>query len=511
VPETTLKPSPPDSLGQSQRPGRLLHNLLHQGVANFSGSLANLLLMPLVIKTAGAAVFGGYVVLNSLFTLTTQAFTLGAGYKCRRSLPTASTGTERAGLFVSSASFQLVTYAIAAVALMLAMPAIRHVFLHDQAPFALWLVPPLVFAGYLTYLSDDFYRYTQRLRFISFATAARSFGVPALVLTLGLVSGRLSMNRLFAAQTVAFIVPGLVLWLLIVREIPLRFKLSSWEYYRNDIRYGLPLATAVLVENFLATSDRYILAGCLSIKDVGAYSVACALGSLILLVPKVVSSVLPATLAQAMDTGRKAEAESLLNRALQGYMLLAVPFIGGCALLSPALLTIIGNPEVAAIARWVPPIIAVGSALYGYTWIVFASIFVQMNTRLWFHANVAAAITAVALNFALLALFHRVEAAAVAMTLSYALSMLIIERARSRSWRIHLDLRLLGKAFLATLVMMLVVWALGQSPVVRSVPSLAVTAQIAVGIVTYAIVLMQLSGLPYSSLKGMLGCWRKAR
>lgn len=479
---------------------KLIGGLLYQGLSNFSGVLTSLVLMPVVIKSSGSATFGAFVVLNTLLTLTAQAFSLGAGYKCRRQLPSAEDAGARSALFLPNASIQLITYTAAALAIISALDIIQRTLLVGLPRLQWWIVPVALAATYLNILSDDYFRYTHRLKFIGLAAAARAICYTALVVLLATGLQPLTAGQLLLAQSVATILPALCLWLFIAREIPLRFRLDAWTQHRWDIRFGLPLLTAVLVENFLATSDRYILAGLLTPAHVGAYAAAFAVGSLILLVPKVVSSVLPAALSQAVDQGRRTEATALFNHILQFYFLLAMPFVAGCALLARPVLALLGNAEVTALGAHAVPIIAIASALYGYTWMIFSSLFVEMDTRLWFRANVAAAITAVTLNLILVSIFRRIEAAAMAMLVSYAVSAAIIERQRSRAWPIRMDLPMLGKMLLGTAVMSLCVMGITRWPLLHTSMMLTAIVPAVAGALIYGLILWRLGALPLSDL-----------
>jgi O-antigen/teichoic acid export membrane protein len=482
---------------------RLLGGLFFQGLSNFSSVITSLLLMPVVIKAAGADTFGAFVVLNTLFTLTAQAFTLGAGYKCRRQLPAAETPAARTALFVPNASLQLLMYAAGALVLWLVLPPLHRLLLKDAPAVAGWVVPLAFGATYLNMLSDDYFRYTHRLKFVALAGGARAVCYAAFVIPLALHADSLTAGQLLAAQAVATLLPAAGLWLIIAREIPLRFRLETWAQHRWDIAFGLPLLTAVLVENLLATSDRYILAALLTPAHVGAYAAAFAVGSLILIVPKVVSAVLPAALSQEVDQGRRAGAVSLFSHVLELYFLLAIPFLAGSFLLARPVLLLLGNAEVAALGGPAVPLVALGSILYGYTWIIYSSLFVEMDTRLWFRANAAAAVVAVLLNLALVFFFRRIEAAAVAMLASYALSTIIIERQRSHEWPVRVRAAILVKGFLATALMSAVVVLLVRWPLLpASVP--AALLPTAIGILVYGFTLWGMNVLPIDDLRRIL-------
>jgi O-antigen/teichoic acid export membrane protein len=484
-------------------------NLFFQGAAQASSYAVNLTIIPLVIKTTGAGTYGAFVILNSMFMLSMQLFSLGAGYRCRRRLPAMALSAEREMLFLPSASFQLLSYLLTAAIMASLVPWIDAWFFKGNHPLSIWLVPFVVLSNYLLNLAEDYFRNTQRVKLMSVVFIIRSFLQPAIVVIISLWRHVVSVDSLFIAQTLAIALPALFLWRMMAREIHLRFKLDPWEQYRWDIRHGFPLMSAVLVENLLAVCDRYILAGYLSMQHVGAYAAACAIGSLILFVPKMVTYVMLPALSHAIDIGQRREAQALLNRALQFYLFLCVPFLAGAALLAKPLLTLLGNAEVAALGHWVVPLVAAGCGIYGYTFLVFNSLFVQMDTRVWLRANLAAAATSILFNFILISIFRRIEAAAVAMVISYTVSALIIERFRDRAWHIHFDFGILTKILAATAGMTLAVWLLGRLPSLQASPLLAVGVQASTGVLFYIGALWWLRALPLDALQRAL--WRPTR
>ena len=108
------------------------HGLAFQGLAQIAQSGITLVLMPLIIKLADAASYGSYVMLTSLITLTVTLLSLGAGFKCRRTLPSAPTAAARAAVFLPSASFQFCTGLLSILVLSLGLPGLNRAFFHGE-------------------------------------------------------------------------------------------------------------------------------------------------------------------------------------------------------------------------------------------------------------------------------------------------------------------------------------------------------------------------------------------
>jgi O-antigen/teichoic acid export membrane protein len=483
----------------------LSSRFLFQGLATFSTYLVSLGLMPLILKTAGASVYGSFVLWTSLLNLGLTLLTMGAGFQARRSLPSLDQPVDRQNAFVATASFQLLVYGFASVVLVGLAPWVQHaLFRDDEAPRA-GIIVAMVSAFFLNNLSDDYFRYTHRIKIISIVGVVRSVGYAALVILHVVLGGRLSVNSLLLCQAISYGVCGAWMWGRIARESRrLRFRLSALRYYLDDIRYGFPLIAAVLVENLLAVSDRYILGGCLSLADVGVYASAGAVGTLLLIIPKVATGILSPAMASAVDAGRHAEAEGMLRQSLQFFVIVGFPFIIGGGLLAQPILTLLATPEIAVIGRWVVPLTATATFLYGYSYLMFNALFVERRTGLWFKANSVAAAVSIVLNLLFIAWFRRIEIAAAVAVFSYGVCALLILLS-SGQWRVHPPLKLFTQCAIACLGMALSLLALRELAFFAAAGVLPVLLQVALGSGVYFAVLAALGGWNPAQLRRTLG------
>lgn len=471
---------------------RLSRGLAFQGMSTIAQSAITLVLMPLVIKQAGAAPYGSYVVVSSIITLVSSFCTLGAGFNCRRRLPSAPDAVIRSELFIPNASFQLLTAIFSAILLAVGLPLLnQHVF-RGEISLQTSTVLLAVLAFWANNLADDYFRYSHQIPVISKAIVIRALLHPSLIIAAPFLGFPLTADTLIRLQATAYLFVAAGLWWRLSREVPLAFRLSAWGDHISDIRQGFPLITAVMVENFLATADRYILAAFLAPAAVGAYAVACALGALVLLLPRMANSALLPTLSHAVDVGRPDEARELLSSFVQVFVMLALPFAMGGLMLGEPLLVWLANEEVAAAARWVVPIAAVSGALNGYSYLMFNALFVDRRTGVWFKANATAAVVSILLSLLLIGYFRRIEVAALAAAVGYALSLAII--LRSDSWRLQLDRMLLAKSGAAALTMALALWAARSLTFFNTHDTLPVLLQVAVGGAIYFMVLTTLGG-----------------
>ncbi len=470
----------------------LLSNFAFQGAAQIGSYVVSLVLMALVLKTSGASTFGSFVVASSLLNLTTQFLTFGAGFSARRALPALDDSTSRAAAFVPVASVLFINHCGAALVLVLAWPLVNEFLLSGGEALNLGLVPLVVLSNYLVNLADDYFRYTHRIRLLSLAIVGRSIAHPILAAAWLFVEGRLSVNALFVCQVASYGLFGAGLWILIAEEIPLRFRLDTLRRHLDDLKYGFPVISAAIVENLLQVSDRYILAAYLSPAHAGAYAAACAIGAPLLIVPKLSTGVLIPAMSRAYDAGHPDEARAMVGNTLKVFLAIALPAIAGAAILAVPILLVIATPEVAQAGRNVLPIIAVVSVLYGWTYILFNTLFVQKNTRLWLRANSIAAVVSIGMNLTMLPLFPRLETAAVIALIAYSSSLVVIVWGVGRAGISTPGTGFILRAILATLSMSVVVWLGARIFESMSSPIAAVICLVPMGACLYAVSLMAL-------------------
>ena len=90
-----------------------------------------------------------------------------------------------------------------------------------------------------------------------------------------------------------------------VREIGFKITLPNIPQLVGDIKLGFPLVLVYLVDFILNSSDRYVVTAFMSITAVGYYNSAYALGSFIVLLPKISGVVLPPLVSRAVDSGNE--------------------------------------------------------------------------------------------------------------------------------------------------------------------------------------------------------------
>ena len=445
--------------------------------------------MPIIIKTIGVQVYGGYCILTSMVGFVVGISSLGVGFRRSRFLPSAPDPESRQALFYPQFFFQFASLILLSFALIWLFPTLDRLLLKGDVTFSIGLVVPY-FIFYLLYSqTTDYFRYTHRINYFNFSTLSYACLNIAFILLLFSLAYKLTINVLFTIQIISFVLVALPLTLKMVREIGFTITLPKSRQLVEDIKLGFPLVLVYLVDFILNSSDRYVVTAFISITAVGYYNSAYALGSLIILVPKISGVVLPPLLSKAVDSANEAEARQMVNYTVKGFLMVAIPFVVGSAVMSKSLLTLLANAEVAANAFLVTPIVALGTLFYGLNIIMSNVLFVRLRTAMIFKVNAISAVMNLGLNLLIFSIIPNILVASITTLLSYLLVFIFMYRVVVTDWPIDYDLKIIMKSVTASLCMGVVLF-LTSSVLATGTPRLSyVMGEIVVGIIIYFLVI----------------------
>jgi O-antigen/teichoic acid export membrane protein len=468
------------------------------------------ILLPILIRTAGVSVYGSYVLMMSAASFVFATSSLGVGFRFQRFIPSAGTPEERSALFYPQFMFQLTMVLVLGALLIVFEWLINDTLLKDAGSVSGWAVAMQVVCLFLFTQGTDYFRYTHRVRLFAFATGLSPYLSLMLIGGVLLLSVPASVNLLLVLTATAMLIVALPLIVGTVREIGVRLVLPTFNQIVQDVRLGLPLVLTYVLDFVLSASDRFLLAYFLSAQAVGYYAPAYTLASIVLMVPKAIGVALPPMLSRLVDAKQGEEAAKLTGTALRFYLLLAIPFVAGCAMLGTDLLTLLANADVAARAGYVPGILALGMLFYGLNLILSSSVaFVTLHTADVVVANVIAGAASVILNVILIPVVRDITAPAVVAVCSFLLSYLFLFRRLQPLMDVRIPFPFVMRAVLASAVMACVL--IGLKAIIAS-HGLIIVIGIPVAVVVYLFAAVRTGALTPSDrmvLKSLVPAWMK--
>jgi O-antigen/teichoic acid export membrane protein len=413
--------------------------------------------MPLLIKSVGVTTYAGFVLLSSILGIMFGLSSLGAGFRAKRFMPSAVTKEDLAQLFYPQLFFNtFVILSFSLLFLLLERP-ISSYFFQNKIDYSVWTVPVYLLLYLMYSQSCDYFRYTSRVQFMTLGTVCFPYIHIVFISVYLLLGWNITVNMLVISTAIAAFTIAIPGFCVIFSEVGKRISFYDLVGLVSDIRLGFPLMLGFIVDLILVGGDRYFIALYLSITDVGYYVPGYVLGSLVVLIPKAIGTALPQLMCKAVDNNRVGEAQTMLNYSIKIFLFAAVPFIFGCLALSKPILTFLANAEVAEKARWVSPIIALGTLFYGLNIILSAAMFVKLRTSSMFKMNTIAALFSLLSNLILIYFFKSILSAAITNVLSFLIAFIYAYRIVRKEWVLSFSRLVLIKVVVASLAMWIIV------------------------------------------------------
>ncbi|WP_439816263.1 lipopolysaccharide biosynthesis protein [Zavarzinia sp. CC-PAN008] len=420
-----------------------------------------LIVMPIIIKLAGEAVYGAYVLLGAMLTLLLGISGFGTRYGYWRNLPAAHGMAERSALMMPQLWFQAGTITLFCGALIAVMPALGAALLGpglavSPAWIAAWLV-----ALFLLAQGTDYFRYTLRLGVFNAATLGHVVLYTAAVAGAAILGVPLSLDLVVALQVVALLLVAVPVLGAALRETGLSRPRQRIGDFVRQARTGFPLVLEFVADLVLAAGDRYLIALFLSVAAVGQYQPAYQLAILLCFLPKYFGIVLPPALSRLVDAGDQAGASRLFDRFMHLFLIVAIPFVAGCTMVGPSLVALLATPAAAEASRLVMPLVSLAAVPYGIMILVSYAAFVLGRTRQVLEANLIAIGVSLGLCALLLPHYPGLVVPAATTLVGYALAGAYAVRFARAHWPVHWRYGLVARALAAAGIMALGLALLG--------------------------------------------------
>jgi O-antigen/teichoic acid export membrane protein len=204
----------------------------------------------------------------------------------------------------------------------------------------------------------------------------------------------------------------------------------DWSILASALRYAVPLMPVALSVWALDRSDRLIIGAYLGPRAVGIYSANYALASMVMLFQAPLQISLFPKVAElwARDPERARRYISASNRF---FLLLAIPFTVGMAVLARPLFLHLGNREIADASGWTTFYVGTGVMLWGLSFMQSQAFHGARRTGQLGGATLAAAALNLALTWVLVPRFGIAAAALSTLVAFAALCVLLGVRGRA--------------------------------------------------------------------------------
>ncbi len=200
-----------------------------------------IILMPIIIKTAGATVYGEYILVVMTIGFIFGISSFGVGFRCRRFLPSAVDIKSRRELFYPQMLFQMGSITLLSLVLILLSPLIEKMLIKKEMEFLIWLAVLYLFLYLLYSQTADYFRYTGRMNYFNYATVSLPYVNITIVFLIYYFFHRLNINLLVSAHLFSAGIITIPLIFKIGNEIGFKLLTPKIRNLIEDIKLGFPL------------------------------------------------------------------------------------------------------------------------------------------------------------------------------------------------------------------------------------------------------------------------------
>jgi O-antigen/teichoic acid export membrane protein len=461
------------------------------GIVRFIPRLSTIILLPILTKTFEASGYGIWSLILAGISLMMPLVMLGLLSAMVRFLPAKTDKSDFSKGFFSVFFTILFISVVISLLVFLSSNFIATTLFKDAAVIPIIkLASALIILEALNQTSLESFRTFGQIKSYSVLITIQPFMEVGLIL-LFVLSG----FGVFGAVLALLITRGFILLISLVRII--RYcgvRLPDPSLLRSYLLFGLPLVPGVFFEIIAGSSDRYVIGFLRGPAEVGIYSAAYGLGSIVVFAIGPITYILSPTTSKLFDKNEIDEVKVYLLYSLKYFFMLCIPAVFGISILAKPVLYSLTTPEFVTLGIFITPLVAFSMIFEGVRAIYSQVLMLFKRTKIIGIASIIAGLTNLVLNIALIPYFGIIAAAATTL-LSYGILGFMMYYYSRKYIKFELNLNFIAKSLLSSIVMIFAIWMLNP------IGAITILLTIGIGAIVYFCMLFLLKGFKREELK----------
>ena len=281
-------------------------------------------------------------------------------------------------------------------------------------------------------------------------------------------------------------------------------KWPRFSRIKEYLRFGLPLTPRGIGFWLVNLSDRYVIGYFMGAASVGIYSAGSALGAFPDMFFAILTFTQLATLPKLYDEGKMDEVKTHLRYLLKYFLVLAIPFIFGTALLGEQVLRIFSTREIASLGYLVVPVIALATFFLCIHHVVSNILFLVKKTTMMAAVWIVAAALNIGLNILVVPIMG-IIGAAITTLITYALALGVLGYYAFKEFRFTIDWYFIIKSLIASAIMSVAVWLMAPEGYLDTIIT------VVAGVAIYVVILVLLRGFSNEEFSFFWGLLRPGK
>lgn len=418
------------------------------GITNLIIGFRGLIMLPILAKTLGVSTYGVWSQIMITISLATPIAMLGLPQVMARFL---SAGKDKKEI---QEGFYSISFTVLFVSLILSI--ILAIF---SDFFSMILIKNISFSPIIKIAAFMITLDSLDRTVLAFFTARMQMRGYSLFLILqtcievGLIAFVVLSGFGIFGAIIALLTSRIIILFVMISYImsKIGFKLPKFYYLKSYLIFGLPMVPTMIFFWVIDSSDRYIIGYFMDSVQVGIYSAAYGIASMIMMLMNPIGIVLFPMVSKLWDEGQISEVQTYLEYSLKYFLLFAIPSAFGLSVLAKELLLILANSEFISGAILIP-FVAAGIILLGVHSIFYYILTCAKHTYLITISLVIASIGNIVLNILFIPKIG-VLGAAIATLITYFSAVMIVLVLSRKYLKIGIDLAVFIKSIGASLIM----------------------------------------------------------
>ena len=377
------------------------------GIVQVLTNLSSFLLLPIITKSLGTYDYGLWAQINITVSLISPLALMGLSMGLVRFLSSEKDKEKIREVVYSILFFVTMSGFLAFFLLYISAGSLATFGFKD--PGATYFIQAgsfLILLNVIEPITLFYFRIFRQIKQFSYFTLIEGFGKLLFILVLL----KMGYGLLGVIAATLLVQGAIILVSFLTIRSQIGFVIPRFTYFRECLKFSLPLTPNTLVRWVTESSDRYLVTYFLGLNSVGIYSAACSFGSLIQLFVSPLQLILFPELSRLYDENKIDEIVVYLSHSLRYFLLISLPATFGLSALAKPLLSIFTTKDF--LSGWlVIPIIALSGLLAGIFQIFVNTLLIVKKTEVPTYINFAAAILNVLINLFLIPLIGIVGAA----------------------------------------------------------------------------------------------------
>lgn len=425
------------------------------GITNIIVTLKGIILLPILTKTLAEEGFGIWTQILVTIGLIAPIATLNLSPAVVRFLSSKKDKSQIKEAFSLVFFTVLISGTIFSLALFLVSDTLSTSFFKFSSDY-LKISSFLILMTALNIVTLEFFRPLGEMKKYAYLTIMRT------VLEILLIAYSIASGYGIEGAIISLIIAALAVQVIALGIIMSKFGLGIPHFYQIKpyLAFSLPILLLPFIGWIIHSSDRYVIGYLLDIESVGLYSAAYNIGATILAFIMPIQFVLYPTVSKLRDEKNFEGVKNYMNYSLKFFLMLTTPAAFGLSILSHEILLVF-TTESFAEAYIIVALVSFGCLSYGIHSIFSYILLIENKTKILGSIMGFGAIFNLALNIFLVSEIG-IEGAAISTLLTFVLIAIIAILISRRYLSVKPELKFIGKTIIASLVMAIIIWEIGQ-------------------------------------------------